>query len=152
MDIFCQITQSFHFSNPQLPNTAVLNFIQSPKSQISKVLNPLAPGFSCLGGWIHTVTDSRNTQSLGKIQFSRNNMYVRIPEKLSEIHLHAWLFSNPCGKVQITVGISWSPDLRVQLKLSRPYCFGSRLFQSFRQPCFCLFTLYISIMHLCRKK
>ena len=41
-------------------------------------------------------------------------MYVGILGKLSEIHLHAWLFSNPCGKVLIIVGISWSPDLRVQ--------------------------------------
>ena len=49
-------------------------------------------------------------------QFSRNNMYVTIPRKLSVIHLHAWLISNPCGKVLIIVGISWSPDLRVQLK------------------------------------
>ena len=32
-------------------------------------------------------------------QFSRNNMYVSIPGKLPEINLHAWLFSNPCGKV-----------------------------------------------------
>ena len=47
-------------------------------------------------------------------QFSRNNIYVSISGKLSEIHLHAWLFSNPCGKVLIIVGISWSPDLRVQ--------------------------------------
>ena len=39
---------------------------------------------------------------------------VSIPGKLSELHLHAWLFSNPCGKVLIFVGISWSPDLRVQ--------------------------------------
>ena len=49
-------------------------------------------------------------------QFSRNNMYVGILGKLSEIHLHAWLFSNRCGKVLIIVGISWSPDLRVQRK------------------------------------
>ena len=34
--------------------------------------------------------------------------------KLSEIHLHVWLFSNPRGKVLIIVGISCSPDLRVQ--------------------------------------
>ena len=47
-------------------------------------------------------------------QFSRNNMYVSIPGKLSEMHLHAWLFSNPCGKVLIIVGISLIPDLRVQ--------------------------------------
>ena len=37
------------------------------------------------------------------------------PGKLSEVHLHAWLFFNPCGNVLIFVGISWSPDLRVQL-------------------------------------
>ena len=42
-------------------------------------------------------------------------MYVSILGKLSEIHLHAWLFSNPCGKVLLIVEISWSPDLRVQL-------------------------------------
>ena len=47
-------------------------------------------------------------------QFSRNNMYLSIPGKLSEIHLHAWFFSNPRGKLLIIVGISWSPDLRVQ--------------------------------------
>ena len=47
-------------------------------------------------------------------QFSRNNTYVSIPGKLSKVHLHAWLFSNPCGKVLITVEILWSPDLRVQ--------------------------------------
>ena len=38
-------------------------------------------------------------------QFSRNNMYVSILGKLSEVHLHAWLFSNPCEKVLIIVGI-----------------------------------------------
>ena len=47
-------------------------------------------------------------------QFSRNKTYVSILGKLSEIHLHAWLFSNPYGKVLIVVGISWSPDLRMQ--------------------------------------
>ena len=36
-------------------------------------------------------------------QFSRNNTYISIPGKLSEIHLNAWLFSNPCGKVLIIV-------------------------------------------------
>ena len=41
-------------------------------------------------------------------------MYVSIPGKLSEIHLHAWLLSNVCGKVLNIVGISWSPDLIVQ--------------------------------------
>ena len=40
-------------------------------------------------------------------------MYVSIPGKLSEIHFYEWLFSNPCGKVLIIVGNSWSPDLRV---------------------------------------
>ena len=44
-------------------------------------------------------------------------MYVSFPGKLSEIHLNAWLFSNPCGKVLIIVGILWSLDLRVQLML-----------------------------------
>ena len=53
---------------------------------------------------------------MGFRQFSRNNTYVSIPGKLSETHLHAWLFSNPCGKVQSVVVISWSPDLRVQHK------------------------------------
>ena len=48
-------------------------------------------------------------------KFSRNNMYVSIPGKWSEIRLHELLFSNPCGKVLIIVGDSWSPDLRVQL-------------------------------------
>ena len=47
-------------------------------------------------------------------QFSSNNTDISIPGKLSDIHLHAWLFSNPCGKVLVIVGISWSPDLRVQ--------------------------------------
>ena len=51
---------------------------------------------------------------MGFKQFSRNNMYVSIPGKFSEIHLHAWLFSNPSEKVLIIVGISCSPDLRVQ--------------------------------------
>ena len=32
-------------------------------------------------------------------------------EELSEIHLHAWLFSNPRGKVEIIDGTSCSPDL-----------------------------------------
>ena len=45
-------------------------------------------------------------------------MYVSIPGKMSEINLHAWWFSNPCGKVLIIVGISWSPDLRVQHMLN----------------------------------
>ena len=49
-------------------------------------------------------------------KFSRNITYVSILGKLSEIHLHAWFFSNPCGKVLIIIGISWSPDLRVQHK------------------------------------
>ena len=47
-------------------------------------------------------------------KFSRNNTYVSIPGKLSQIQLHEWLFSNPCGKVLIIFGISWSLDLRVQ--------------------------------------
>ena len=47
-------------------------------------------------------------------QFSRNNTYVSIPVKMSEIHFHAWLFSNPCGNVLIVDRISWSPDLRMQ--------------------------------------
>ena len=47
-------------------------------------------------------------------QFSRNNMFVSILGKLSEIHLHAWLFANPCKKVLIIVAISWSSDLRAQ--------------------------------------
>ena len=34
--------------------------------------------------------------------------------KWASDNLHAWLFSNPCGQVLIIVGISWSPDLRVQ--------------------------------------
>ena len=46
--------------------------------------------------------------------FSRYTTYVSIPGKLSEIHLHAWLFSNQCGKVLIIVGTSWSKDMRVQ--------------------------------------
>ena len=37
-------------------------------------------------------------------------------------------------------------------QLSMRNCFGSRAFQSFRRPGFFLFTLCISIMHLCRKK
>ena len=48
-------------------------------------------------------------------QFARNNAYISIPRKMSEVHLHAaWLFSNPCGKVLIIVGIPWNPDLRVK--------------------------------------
>ena len=42
-------------------------------------------------------------------------MYVSFPGKLSEVHLHEWMFSSPCGKVLVIVGISWSLDLRVQL-------------------------------------
>ena len=42
------------------------------------------------------------------------NWLVTTPGKLSEIHLHKWLFTNPCGNVLIVVGISWSPDLRVE--------------------------------------
>ena len=49
------------------------------------------------------------------LQFSRKNMYGSLPEKLSEIHLRAQLFSNSCGKVIIMVGISWSLDLRVKI-------------------------------------
>ena len=37
-----------------------------------------------------------------------------IPGKFSEIHVHAWLFSNPRWKVLIIVGISCRSDLRVQ--------------------------------------
>ena len=37
--------------------------------------------------------------------------------KIVRTHLHAWLFSNPCGKVLIIVGILWSQDLRVQHNL-----------------------------------
>ena len=48
------------------------------------------------------------------LQLSRNADICVIPGKLSEIHLHAWWFSNPQGKVLIIVGISCSPDLRVQ--------------------------------------
>ena len=47
-------------------------------------------------------------------QFSSNADKCVLPGKLSEINLHAWLFSNPWGKVLIIVGISCSPDLRVQ--------------------------------------
>ena len=47
-------------------------------------------------------------------RISSNNMHVSIPGKLSGIHLHALLFSSPCGKVLIIVGISWNPYLRVQ--------------------------------------
>ena len=39
-----------------------------------------------------------------------------------KIHFHAWLFSNPCGKVLIIVGISWSPDLRAQTYCSSLHC------------------------------
>ena len=56
-------------------------------------------------------------------QFSRNNKYVSIPGKLSEIHLYAQLFSNSCGKVLIIVGIPWSqPFLKntVYVALSDP--------------------------------
>ena len=49
----------------------------------------------------------------GFLKIFRNNTYVSIPGKLSEINLYAWLFSNPCGKVLIIVGISLSPDLTV---------------------------------------
>ena len=53
----------------------------------------------------------------GFLTFSRNKTYVSIPGKLSEVNLYARFFFNPCGKVLIIVGISWSPYLRVQLIL-----------------------------------
>ena len=52
----------------------------------------------------------------GFLTLSRNNTFVSIPRKLSEVHLHAWLFSNPCGKVLISDEVSWSLDLRVQFR------------------------------------
>ena len=42
-------------------------------------------------------------------QFSRNADICVIPGKLSEIHLHAWVFYNPREKVLIIVGISCCP-------------------------------------------
>ena len=62
-------------------------------------------------------------------QFSRNNTYVSISGKLSEIDLHAWWFSNPCAKVIIIVGISWSPDLRVQHKQRFKLTYNSSLYE-----------------------
>ena len=47
-------------------------------------------------------------------QFSRNADICVIPWKLSDIHLHAWLFSKSQWKVLIIDGTSCSPDLRVQ--------------------------------------
>ena len=54
-------------------------------------------------------------------KLSRNNTCVSIPEKLSEIHLHALLFSNPQGKVIIFIKMSYSLDLRVQHKTSEEH-------------------------------
>ena len=61
-------------------------------------------------------------------QFSRSNIYVSIPGKLSEVHLHACLFSNQCGKVLTIVGISWSPNLRVQYMQDITHCFFWKLY------------------------
>ena len=36
-------------------------------------------------------------------QFSRNNMYVRVPGKLSEIHSKVLVFSNPGDNIQFLV-------------------------------------------------
>ena len=36
-------------------------------------------------------------------QFSRNAYLCIIPGNLSENHLHAWLFSNPCGQVRKSI-------------------------------------------------
>ena len=60
---------------------------------------------------------SRLLDQLGPEGRVGENTYFSRPGKLSKVHLHAWLFSNPCGKVLIVVGISWSPDLRVQFIL-----------------------------------
>ena len=49
-----------------------------------------------------------------RIREPQNIQICVIPVKLSEIHLHSWLFSNSQGKVLFIVGISFSPDLRVQ--------------------------------------
>ena len=43
-------------------------------------------------------------------QFARNNTYVSIPGKLSEILLHAWLFSNLWGKI-IFLFLKYGRDL-----------------------------------------
>ena len=53
---------------------------------------------------------------LKKKTFSRTADISVITGKLLEIHLHAWLFSNPRGKFLIIDGISCTPDLRVQHK------------------------------------
>ena len=60
-------------------------------------------------------------QSISKILYLIYTIYRNVDVciiygKLLEIHLLAWLFSNPCGKVLIIVGISYSLDLRVQPK------------------------------------
>ena len=77
---------------------------------------------------------------MGFKQYSRNNTYVSIPEKLSEIHLHVWSFSNPCGKILIIVGILWSPDLRVQ----HIFIFSSSIFFKFHTEALFLKRLYFS--------
>ena len=59
-------------------------------------------------------------------------MYVSIPGKLSEFHLHAWLFSNQCRKVLMFVGVSWSLDLRVQHKVMAKVYFARMLFCSLK--------------------
>ena len=51
-----------------------------------------------------------------KTKFNIECLICKNHGKLSEVHLHPWLFSNSCGKVLIIVEISWSPDLRVQHK------------------------------------
>ena len=54
----------------------------------------------------------QNMRKLHGLRISKWNL--SIPAKLLVVHLHSWLFSNPCGKVLIIVEISWSPDQRVQ--------------------------------------
>ena len=66
-------------------------------------------------------------------------MYVSITGKVSEIHLHAWLFSNSCGKVLNIVAISWSLDLRVTHTLKFLYL---DLFNNTR---FCTYRSHFSV-------
>ena len=56
----------------------------------------------------------RSSPSSTRTTLSFPTLLLKCTFYLKEIHLHLWLFSNPCGKVLIIVGISWSPDLRVQ--------------------------------------
>ena len=73
----------------------------------------LSPRFDTLNDLLPWIGEQQYIQ-MDFWQFSRNADICVIAGKLSEIHLDAWLLSNPQEKVLVVVGISCSPDLRVQ--------------------------------------